>query len=184
MNNQLVSNTLLTDNSADFCEKRKELKFCFLSKEKAQMQNIISDLQKSLKLNKDIVEEVLKNSPVDNQNILLKLNQENKELNQKLAKTISENEKLQAKVLVLNQIIEELKDKENENNKEKEEKELMVNLVPKKEFLLQSYEKRYKKYEIILLKYSIKNPDISKQLKEMQNDSLHNLYKTNPIFEK
>jgi hypothetical protein len=116
---------------------------------------------------------------------LAKLNEENMLLHKQLTKSRKEAEELQGQVLLDNQIIDELKSKEKERTKEQEEKEkeLIENLV-KKEYMLQCYEKRYKKIEVILLKYSIKNEDIAKQLNDMQMDVLHHVYKSNLLVEK
>ena len=94
-------------------ELQKRLKDSFLSKEKLQISEYVSDLEKTLEINKQIITDLLTGINLEQtvKNLTTFLNKENEILHSRLRNAIKERDLCQAKLLVTNQIITENKSK-------------------------------------------------------------------------
>jgi len=105
-----------TDMNSDLSlSKPYNSKASFIENDFLQMQNYIKNLEKTVAINKEIINDLCsKTSKTSDGKFVDKLNIENKELLQQVKKLTKERDELQTKVLVSEQIIDEFKKKENE----------------------------------------------------------------------
>lgn len=177
--------TLMTEVSEDNIGKRKQLKVMFLDKEKAQLQGYVIDLKKNLEINKQMLADALASSSCSFKDSLATLNKENMRLHEQLGDIIKERNVCQTKLLIYEQMIEDFKAKEVENLREREEKEKdLIEQLSKKEYLLEFYEKRNRRVEILLLKHSIKHKDIAQELECIQKETIVSVLKSCNLMEK
>jgi len=110
-------------NSDIFIKKKFNSKASYIEKDFFQMQNYIKNLEKTIAINKEIINDFCsKASKNVEQKLVDKLNFENKELIQQVKNLTNERDELKAKLLISDQMIEEFKKKENEISKEYETK--------------------------------------------------------------
>jgi hypothetical protein len=138
--------------------KRKHLKITFMEKDKLQMINKIHDLEKTVMINKEIIQEMINTEDrldPKGKRILDKLNKENAHLQLQTKRVIKERDQAQSKALINEQIIQEYKNKEAEINRDYAEKiQDLTDQLNRKEYILQNYERKYFKAEGMLKKYS------------------------------
>ncbi len=134
---------------------KRVMKINFLELENKNMLQMIEDLQTTLKINKGIIKNLLDQKKGVNQMVeytFNQLNHENELLESKLKRTIEDRDQLQARVLILQQIVEDTKDKEDDVAEMfKDEMEELKENLERKEYLLQVNEQRYGEFEKMLM---------------------------------
>jgi len=161
---------LFTDANESYSNERQKLKVSFIEKEKNQVGDYLSDIEKTLKINKEIVSELLKNDKNSStyKTVSEKLNSESILLHNQLSKCKKEREDTQAKLLISEQIIQEYKTKEEDTKSEFEQtKKELLDQLSRKEYILQLQERRYLRLEEILKKCAKSEPEVWKTLKAM-----------------
>lgn len=124
-----------------------------------------------MKLNKEIIAELISNEPKARAGALEKMNQENKFLQIQINTIKSQRDDLHAKLLISNQIIEEFKAKEHEHiNEENEKIKDLLDQLNQKEFVLQSLEQKYNKAEGMLKKFSCQSLEVCMLLRELGSE--------------
>lgn len=165
---------------------RNAIKFDFTLQEKQQAKTYISDLENSLALNKEIIVELIKSNIPNGQSkkIIEMLSTENASLHNQVKKLISERNEMQAKLLISEQIIQNLKKNEEELRKEltSVQREL-VDQLNRKEFALQKVESRYDKALSMINNMAHKDQDARRILKNLKADRRSEFKLTNVIEE-
>ncbi len=172
------------DERAATC--RGKIRGIFLEKDKEQMSGYIKDLERTLAINKEIISELLGKGAGESQNkrVIEKLNYENANLQFQLKKAIKERNDYQAKLLISEQIVEDYKAKELEVVKDNEEKFVeLTDQLNRKEFFLQNTQRKYEKAEALLKRFSHKDQEIRKALKELNADGRAEKRITNVVEE-
>lgn len=96
------------------------------------------------------------------------LNHENELLENKMKKVVEERDSLHARMLILQQICEDTKDKEDDVAEMfKDEIEELKENLERKEYLLQVNEQRYGEYEKMLMEIAEQDASVRKRLAEM-----------------
>ena len=116
------------------------MKIIYLENENKNLINMIEDLQTTLKINKGIIKNLVDSKKGLNQVIeytFNQLNHENELLENKLKKTVEDRDSLHARVLILQQINEDTKDKEDDVAEMfKDDIEELKENLERKEYLL------------------------------------------------
>lgn len=158
--------------------------FAFVSKEVEQMKNYINDLEHSCSINKAILNELAATHIGNEQTrkIISGLNTENANLQLQLKNAFAERNRLQSKLLILEQIVAELRKREEEFAKDAEwlRKEL-VDQLDRKEFLLQSIEHRYELAVQTLKEFAHIHPKIKQLVRNLAVDKRTEAKVTNTI---
>jgi len=153
----------------------KKLRAKFVESDKAQLAAQIKDLEKSLQINKELLTELITNSKIDTltKNVLEKMTSESKHISEQLKKAHKERDDAQAKLLISEQMVESLKEKENEITSECEEKvqELSAEL-DRTEFDIQRREQRFCKAEMLLKKHEAHDTEIKSFLKFIKDETI------------
>eukprot|EP00826_Nyctotherus_ovalis_P023373 TRINITY_DN1795_c0_g9_i1.p1 TRINITY_DN1795_c0_g9~~TRINITY_DN1795_c0_g9_i1.p1 ORF type:complete len:367 (+),score=121.19 TRINITY_DN1795_c0_g9_i1:200-1300(+) len=181
---------LVTDIDDASITSRKRLKGVFLEKDKQQMKSYIQDLEKTILLNKGIISDLLSNeaSNAVYKNTIKKLNRENSELQGKVKELIRERDSVQARLLVCEQMAEELKGREADLEQHYADKSReMLEQLSIKEYVVQSFERRLRKAVILLQKYKEHDVNIRFLLRELAEDgskkkSMKNVVEENEIL--
>lgn len=176
--------SLVTDLHDGSITSRKKLKASFMEKDKFQTTNYLKDLEKTIILNKDIIKDLLvaDKSNVPWKKIIEKLNLENKGLHSKVKELIRERDGVQNKLLLCEQMVEEFKSRENTIDQHYAEKSKeIVDQLNRKEYVLQSYEKRFRKAMQLLIKYKEKDAKIRLLLKDLDEDNNSKTCMTNVL---
>lgn len=165
---------LQTMTETDECavNSRKRLKGVFLDKDKMQMSSYIKDLEKTLAINKEIIADLLDKSPSSLSKTTQKLNAENAGLHLLLKKTVRERDDCQARLLISEQIAEEFHGKEADLERQCADKvQECVDQLNMKEYVLQTYEKRYNRAIVLLRKYAEKDAEIRLLMREWNREN-------------
>ncbi|CDW75472.1 UNKNOWN [Stylonychia lemnae] len=132
---------------------------------------MIEDLQTTLKINKGIIKNLIDQKKGLNQVIeytFNQLNHENELLENKLKRIQEERDSLQARMLILQQIVEDTKDKEDDVAEMfKDEIEELKENLERKEYLLQVNEQRYGEFEKILIDIAEQDTSVRKRLADL-----------------
>jgi len=172
-----------TNFNKSYGSEKKQLKALFLENEKNQIQNYIKDLEDTVRINKEIITELLKSNKTNNNDINEKLNSENVKLLKQLAETTKKQTEVQSQLLITDQIMKELKLKEEEVRLEfAETKQEFLSQLSKKEYILQFYEQKNQTLEGLLKKYAKKEPELSVAMKEL-NTEVNPRYIENVVIE-
>lgn len=137
--------TGVSELNCDRAASRRMLKIFFVQKEKDQAIGRMKDLEKTVSINKEIIRELIENSNQEetNKKVLLALNEENAELRQKLQSVTEESNSFQSRLLIAEQIIEDYKGKEATYEEHiKDQADELLDQLNRKEFLIQSYERK------------------------------------------
>jgi len=159
--NELINLTGVNDK---YNNERRLLKHSFIKNNQYKQNTYVQDLEYTIKINKEILSEIL----VENKSskVVEKLNAENCLLHTRISNLIKSQEQIEARLLISEQIIKELKVREKEACMEFAEKERhLLDQLNRKEHMLQVYEKERIKLEVLLAEYAKKNPEIRKALK-------------------
>ncbi len=156
--------------NCDSITARRKIKGAFLERDKFQMSSYIKDLEKTLAINKEIISELLTGAKQEGQSrkIIMSLNQENARLQTQLKTVVKQRDSYQARLLITEQIIEEYKGKEGScENQAHEKAQELLDQLNRKEYVVQSYERKFHRLFPILKKYSEKDDELRKLLKEL-----------------
>lgn len=127
-------------NSTRTIQDKRVMKILYLENENRNLLSTIEDLQTSLKINKGIIKNLVDSKRGLNHMIeytFNQLNHENELLENKLNKTVEERDSLHARMLILQQIVEDTKDKEDDVAEMfKDEIEELKENLERKEYLL------------------------------------------------
>ena len=161
-----MSSFFQSEMSESRIESLQTIKKGYIQNEAAQLRERVGDLQMNLSINKDIIRELLQDN---HQHAMLKLEIENTELADLNKRLIRERDDAQARQLIMEQISEELQAKEDElaNNLEEQVKELKEKLE-RKEYFMQSKEKKWLEVEKLLAVYTKDDLELKKTLADMR----------------
>lgn len=153
----------VTEVNKDSVTSRQKLKGHFLIQNKLQTGSYIKDLEGTIAINKQIISNLVASSKEEEslKAATESLNQENLKLLEKLKLATRERDDLQAKLLIAEQIIEDYRGAEmNVEDRMKERIQEMLDQLSKKEYVVQSYEKRFHRLIPVLRKYIGVDPDL------------------------
>eukprot|EP00826_Nyctotherus_ovalis_P034712 TRINITY_DN2912_c0_g3_i1.p1 TRINITY_DN2912_c0_g3~~TRINITY_DN2912_c0_g3_i1.p1 ORF type:complete len:340 (-),score=106.06 TRINITY_DN2912_c0_g3_i1:6-1025(-) len=137
--------TGVSELNCDRATSRRMLKMFFVQREKDKAVERMKDLEKSVSINKEIIRELIENSSQEetSKKVLVALNKENAELRQKLQSATEESNSFQSRLLIAEQIIEDYKGKEETYEEHiKDQTDELLDQLNRKEFLIQSYERK------------------------------------------
>lgn len=158
-------------NSTRTIQDKRVMKIIYLENENKNLLGTIEDLQTTLKINKGIIKNLVDSKRGLNHMIeytFNQLNHENELLENKLNKTIEERDSLHARMLILQQIVEDTKDKEDDVAEMfKDEIEELKENLERKEYLLQVNEQRYGEYEKMLMEIAEQDSMVRARLAEL-----------------
>ena len=150
---------------------KRIMKITFLENENRQLMDMIEDMKTSLLINKGIIKNLVDQKKGSNAALdytFSQLNHENEMLEQKIEKVVNERDALNARVLIQTQIIEDIKDKEEDFAEiYKDEIEELKENLERKEYLLQVNEQRYGEYEKILMVLADNDSNVRKKLNDL-----------------
>jgi len=158
----------------DAVTARQKLKGSFLERDKLQMSSYIKDLEKTISINKDIINNLVNQQKQEglSKKIITNLNTENAKLQAHLKTAIKQRDSYQSKLLIAEQIIEDYKGKENTHEKMvKEQAADLLDQLNKKEYVLQNYERKFYRVLTILKKYQDCDCEIKLILREFNMEA-------------
>ena len=127
-------------NSTRTMQDKRVMKIMYLENENKNLITMIEDLQTTLKINKGIIKNLVDQKKGVNQVIEYTFNQlshENELLEGKMKRVVEERDSLHARMLILQQIVEDTKDKEDDVAEMfKDEIEELKENLERKEYLL------------------------------------------------
>ena len=153
---------------------RASIRGSFMQKSNDLRERDYKDLDKTLKINKDLIATLIKStdkSANPMKDALAKLNEENGFLMNQIKTIKKQRDDYHGKYFLSEQIIEELKEKNKEELAEHKAKvaELLEELN-QKEYVAQFVQYRYNKTEAMLKKCAMKDHEVTAFLKEMNVD--------------
>ncbi len=129
---------------------RQHLKGSFLNREKCQAQTHIRDLERTVEINKGIICELI-SSCSPNESVLRKLNEENLLLMTRLNEVQRERDDCQGRLLITEQLLEEIRDREDDVAREHDERIAeLLDQLSHKEYVLQLHARCMNKMQSIL----------------------------------
>lgn len=155
----------VTEVNKDSVTSRQKLKGHFLVQNKLQMGNYIKDLEDTIAINKQIISSLVAASKEEEplKKATEALNMENLKLQEKLTMLTKERDDLQAKLLIAEQIVEDYRGAEmNVEGRMREKIQEMLDQLSRKEYVVQSYEKRFHRLIPVLRKYLAIDPEIQR----------------------
>ena len=168
LNSSYVSsnNKNITDMNDGSYKERTQLKISFIENDECQRYNYLLDLEGTVKINKEIISDLLKGSTSEFKTATEKLNKENEELLERNKELYNDLEATQGKLLIANQIVNEYQKKDEEYEIERRSKiENLLRELTKKERMLQNYRRKCDVLTEFLIKYSKQNPELQNGLK-------------------
>jgi len=163
----------LSDIDYNHISQRQKLKQDFIEESKLELKNHIIDLQKNLAINKTIISELVSGNQRLSKTVILLLNEENSNLQTQLKRIISQRDQYQAKLLMVEQLVNEYKRKELVMERQmKSKEEELKDQLNKKEYLLQAYDHKVRKAAIMLSKYSVLDCEIKQFAKDFNVGSI------------
>ncbi len=155
--------------------ERSKLKATFIQRDKSQLEGRIKDLEKTIRINKEIIAELLngvQGSP-QAKGVLEKMNHENRLLQTQLKTASKERDDYRGKLLISEQIISNYKTKEQEQAGEFQEKiRDLLDQLDQKEYVLQYIQLRYNRMEAMLRKYSAKEDEIFILMRDLASECI------------
>ena len=144
----------------------------YLESENTNLQLENDDLNNTLKINKDIIQTILKSDKSYNAQVeyaMAQISQEN-ELWESRVKTLTEQrDQLQASFLLSQQVKEGQKDQEDDiEGIYKEEIDELKENLERKEYLLQLVEQRVAAYEKLLMTLGARDQEVQQKLQEQK----------------
>ena len=180
----------VSELNTDSISSRQKLKGRFLENEKFQMSSYIKDLENTIAINKSIISSLLsdnKNGTVPKESAEA-LNTENLKLQNQVKNLTVNRDSLQSKLLIAEQIIEEYRGKElaYENQINEKVQELLEQLN-KKEYVAQSYERKFNKLLPAIKKYASVDSEVANLVRNlnvhiMDNQKITNLVERNEML--
>eukprot|EP00826_Nyctotherus_ovalis_P050136 TRINITY_DN6112_c0_g2_i2.p1 TRINITY_DN6112_c0_g2~~TRINITY_DN6112_c0_g2_i2.p1 ORF type:complete len:427 (+),score=147.50 TRINITY_DN6112_c0_g2_i2:204-1484(+) len=161
--------------NSNYEAQKRQLKAFFVESNKDASANYIKDLERTVEINKEIITELLKDKEgMGEGTVCEKLNAENAVLQKRIAEVMRLNEEIQVKLLIAEQVISELKVREEESKLEFDEKRKeLFNQLNRKEYILQMHERRYMLIEGLLGKYAKQEQEVFMALKDMNLEMQH-----------
>lgn len=163
--------TILTDMHCSPNATKKVIKGIFLERDKIQMSSYVKDLEKTIEINKQIIAQLVagEKEEATKKEIIEKLNAENAKLSQQLKIANKERDEAQSKILICEQLIEEYKTKDGEAEKQFNLRAGdLVEQLNRKEYFLQTSEKKLHKTLALLSKYIDKDPEVKALVRDLQ----------------
>ena len=143
---------------------RSKVRISFMEREKKETTSYIADLEATLAINKSIIQELCNPKQKESANYKMafnKLNEENMLLQKRVREFKRQRDDASAKVLILEQVVEELRYKESEQLTEwKEANAELLEQLNLKEYHLQVFEKRCYDAEALVMKYLRNVPEV------------------------
>ena len=161
----------LNMNMPSLCIEKHELsKQEYLKMEIGNLESRIEDLQTSLKIHKEIVQNLLlENGGKESSIVFNTLYKEIDRLTELYNTTFEEKRSLDAKCLILEQINDEIKFKEKEAEIIQNQKiEHLNEVVERKEFLFQLKEQKWAEIEKIMVDYAREDLQLQKMLADLR----------------
>ena len=159
------------NNCSGGITSRGKLRTAFFDDQKKEDRNYISDLEGTLMINKTIIKDLLDAQLKESdkkKSLLQKLNDETLILQKSIKEFKNKYENEKSRNLILEQLIEELKLKTQEQfNELKEKNAELVEQLKLKEYYLQVFEKKCNDAEYLILKYLRTIPEASDVLEEI-----------------
>jgi hypothetical protein len=132
---------------------------------------MVDDLQSTLTINKNIIKTLMETHKKGNGNsdyMINQLTQENELLESNLKRVSEERDQLNARLFIMQQILDNNKDKEDDVAEiYKDEIEELKENLERKEYLLQVNEQRYSEFEKMLVQVSEYDDSVRKRLEDM-----------------
>ena len=132
---------------------------------------MVDDLQSTLTINKNIIKTLMETQKKGNGNsdyMISQLTQENELLESNLKRVSEERDQLNARLFIMQQILDNNKDKEEDVAEiYKDEIEELKENLERKEYLLQVNEQRYSEFEKMLVQVSEYDDSVRKRLEDM-----------------
>eukprot|EP00826_Nyctotherus_ovalis_P038910 TRINITY_DN3688_c0_g5_i1.p1 TRINITY_DN3688_c0_g5~~TRINITY_DN3688_c0_g5_i1.p1 ORF type:complete len:344 (+),score=116.88 TRINITY_DN3688_c0_g5_i1:3-1034(+) len=163
---------------------RKLVRLNFIASEKDQAKLYTRDLEKTLKINKEVITELISTSLPEEKykKALERLNGENAILHAQVERLMLEREEVAGKLLITEQIVATLRKNEGECYKELMEKQKeILDQLNRKEFLMQKLERKYEKALTALKTLEHKDQDASRILKLLKADKRVDCKLTNVV---
>jgi hypothetical protein len=174
----------ITDVNHDSVSTRRKIKCSFLKRDKVQASSYIKDLENTVTINKQIIESLLGDGldEESSKNVMVSLNQENARLQVQLQSAIQERSSLQSRLLITEQIVAELKGKENnyEDQTQVKHQELLDQLN-RKEYVLQNLQRKLDRVITVLEKYSSTDEEAKQVLDSIRLRGSHSNRITNIV---
>ncbi len=162
--------TMMTDAHEPASSSRCKIRARFMETDKGQTAAYVKDLEKTIQINKGILSDLLMNTKMEEtqRKVLEKLNQENVVMQGQVRRAIKERDDTQAKLLISEQLTEQMRDKQAEIFEECEErtKDLAARL-DFSDYNFQALQMRYNKAEAALKRYATKVPEIGAAYTEL-----------------
>ncbi len=137
---------------AETLQNRHKIRASFVHTEKEESQSYISDLEETLKLNKEIIRDLCGSQGTDK--ALAKLNTENTKQRDEILRLKKAKCDVEARELILTQMIEEYKTRELEHERDLLERtNELKDQINRKEYMAQIVEKRCRDAENMILKH-------------------------------
>jgi len=152
-------------------QDKKTLKIAYLESENRNLEQMVDDLQSTLTINKNIIKTLMETQKKGNGNsdyMISQLTQENELLESNLKRVSEERDQLNARLFIMQQILDNNKDKEEDVAEiYKDEIEELKENLERKEYLLQVNEQRYSEFEKMLVQVSEYDDSVRKRLEDM-----------------
>lgn len=141
----------------------------FLDYEKKSLEDQVKDQSETIAINKQMISELFQTSQDPSQSMLLKLNQENKMLNDRMAIQCAENRRMASEKLVLEQMSLQLESQkvEDENILKRRIEDLKESLG-RKELFLQQREKRWVDVQNLIMPLYQANPQLKTEMDDLK----------------
>ncbi|CDW73387.1 UNKNOWN [Stylonychia lemnae] len=150
---------------------QKNLQIKFLESENSNLKRQIQDQDQNLRINKDMLSIILGDLPEREKQLLEKMNQENQNLIELKKQVQKEHDDIAANLFIQQQIIEDLKSKEDEQNNLNEENiKNLQDKLEKKEYALQVCELKIYHYEKYLQRKALTETEGRSLLFKFQQD--------------
>lgn len=179
----LESNLNLSDtmNSTRNAQDKKSLKIAFLENENRNLSQMAEDLQTTLLINKNIIKSLLDQKKVGTSGAstsgggsmdytISQLTHENEMLESNGRRVTEERDQLQARLFIMQQIIDNTKDKEDDVAEiYKDEIEELKENLERKEYLLQVNESRHSEFEKLLMQVAEYDESVRRRLEDLNS---------------
>ncbi|TNV80910.1 hypothetical protein FGO68_gene13382 [Halteria grandinella] len=140
--------------------EQKSLQVKFLEQENLQFQQKVRDLQETLKINKELIGNLLGGSESSESAVVKSLRAQVEQVVQREKKQVEIIEQMQGKQLISEQIIANLREREDEANAmADEQKKTLTDKLDKKEYALQMCEMKLATYEKFIQRKAVHDAD-------------------------
>ncbi len=151
---------------------RNRVRIAFLEREKKETSSYISDLEATIAINKTIIQDLCAPKPKDAgyRAACARLNEENVALQRQVKELKRQRDDCLSKILILEQMVDEMKLKEREQaNEWRETNAELLEQLNLKEYHLQVFEKRCNDAEALVLKYLRNVPEAIEAIGDVHN---------------